>query len=841
MSGLGLVAAALVAAPALQPAAPAAAAGCSLTGIAGNTGTLGSSSNPFAISSSADLASLMDCSGVANHFEVTADIDLGGDSSDPSTAWTPLGSWATPFNGVIDGAGHTIRNLFVSGTTQNRGLFGSLGTGEIRDLSLVGEAVSESDYVGLLAGSVVGTAVINNVDIVGSVSGLEEVGLMMGAFYPDAANPPHTLLITGSEVSGQTNARAVVGGFIGAFYGNNDTESLEINNSRADLEHRYFVPNQGSGSPYGIGGLIGLTIGGDEVVISTSDVVVDIDITSSLHAGGDGIGGALGDVRDQSLAIHSVQVVGDVVDNNFETTSVGGLVGHSRSLDKSIQQSVFSGRVVGEWGVGGLVGQEFGKLDGTSAISGSQSHGEVVGRLDSGGLVGYAQIVRGGSLTLTDLANFATVTSDAFPGDPGYSISTHAGSFGGLVGVISAENFATNAGDIDVSNRAVLMLRRSANYASVVSPGEYAGGIVGDIYSFPGDVKLEDVANYGSVVGLLRSAGIAGRANLYRHTVINLPALMQFERVFSSAASVTASSSGAVAGVVAQVRIGTAPDDLVISQHSGSSTVFWNHEASGITNDAASGTVHRSSSELASITTYSAAGFDISAGWSLNSSPSTIWGICAGFNAGVPFLNSHFKTDPCIQAQAPAASYSGPVVMAISDRTVTSCTETELSITGLRLAGATVSIQGVATEVLATSDSELRVLVPAGLTAEQGADLVIATGLGNLRYQGAVDVLAECQAQITAWTRALDDGTVKFYARGVVGSGKVRFVLNGREIAWVRAIDATDPRLNVGPAAARDGLVRTVGPGSRWSLAAGRNVLEIYVGENRLVRRIFTQ
>jgi hypothetical protein len=56
----------------------------------------------------------------------------------------------------------------------------------------------------------------------------------------------------------------------------------------------------------------------------------------------------------------------------------------------------------------------------------------------------------------------------------------------------------------------------------------------------------------------------------------------------------------------------------------------------------------------------------------------------------------------------------------------------------------------------------------------------------------------------------------------------------------VRTVDATDPRLNVGPAAARDGLVRTVGPGSRWSLAAGRNVLEVYVGENRLVRRIFT-
>jgi len=96
-------------------------------------------------------------------------------------------------------------------------------------------------------------------------------------------------------------------------------------------------------------------------------------------------------------------------------------------------------------------------------------------------------------------------------------------------------------------------------------------------------------------------------------------------------------------------------------------------------------------------------------------------------------------------------------------------------------------------------------------------------------------------AAARGWTRAFADGTVKFYARDLVGAGKVRFVLNGREVAWVRAVDATDPKLNVGPAAARDGLVRTVGPGSRWSLVDGRNVLEIYVGENRLVRRIFTQ
>jgi hypothetical protein len=99
----------------------------------------------------------------------------------------------------------------------------------------------------------------------------------------------------------------------------------------------------------------------------------------------------------------------------------------------------------------------------------------------------------------------------------------------------------------------------------------------------------------------------------------------------------------------------------------------------------------------------------------------------------------------------------------------------------------------------------------------------------------------DAPAVARGWTRAMADGTVKFYARDLVGAGKVRLMLNGREIAWVRAVDASDPKLNVGPAQERDGILRIVGPGTRWSLAAGRNVLEIYVGDTRLVRRIFTQ
>jgi len=81
-----------------------------------------------------------------------------------------------------------------------------------------------------------------------------------------------------------------------------------------------------------------------------------------------------------------------------------------------------------------------------------------------------------------------------------------------------------------------------------------------------------------------------------------------------------------------------------------------------------------------------------------------------------------------------------------------------------------------------------------------------------------------------AWTKAISSRNIKIYARGAVGVGKVSFVHNGREIAWVRASRGSDSKINL----AGDGMVRTV------RLVPGRNVLEVYVNGQRVVRRIAT-
>jgi subtilisin family serine protease len=77
----------------------------------------------------------------------------------------------------------------------------------------------------------------------------------------------------------------------------------------------------------------------------------------------------------------------------------------------------------------------------------------------------------------------------------------------------------------------------------------------------------------------------------------------------------------------------------------------------------------------------------------------------------------------------------------------------------------------------------------------------------------------------------------KMYAKNPIGQGKVQFYLNGREIAWIRAVDETDPKLRLvseGPMAGIAYLVRTV------NLAGGKNALEIYLNGERLRRTAYS-
>jgi hypothetical protein len=90
------------------------------------------------------------------------------------------------------------------------------------------------------------------------------------------------------------------------------------------------------------------------------------------------------------------------------------------------------------------------------------------------------------------------------------------------------------------------------------------------------------------------------------------------------------------------------------------------------------------------------------------------------------------------------------------------------------------------------------------------------------------------EARVPAgWAKRISASQAKLYAKDIVGAGKVSFRLNGREIAWVNALDSSDSKLR--RAGGSDYLIRTV------NLSAGRNVLEIFIAGERVRRVVYSR
>jgi len=88
------------------------------------------------------------------------------------------------------------------------------------------------------------------------------------------------------------------------------------------------------------------------------------------------------------------------------------------------------------------------------------------------------------------------------------------------------------------------------------------------------------------------------------------------------------------------------------------------------------------------------------------------------------------------------------------------------------------------------------------------------------------------------FTKRVSVSEVKIYAKNPIGVGKVQFVVNGREVAWVRATSSRDPKLRLVTLQGETVgyLVRTA------QLVPGqKNVIEIWVDNRRAWRAAYTR
>jgi hypothetical protein len=201
--------------------------------------------------------------------------------------------------------------------------------------------------------------------------------------------------------------------------------------------------------------------------------------------------------------------------------------------------------------------------------------------------------------------------------------------------------------------------------------------------------------------------------------------------------------------------------------------------------------------------------------------------------------NFAFTADTTLYAQwatppVAAEPYSGPVLSDFSNRILDTCSPTAVTITGTNLSGISAKVSGVSAKVLENTATKLVIEVPAGLTPADKVDLVITSASGALTVQDAFAIKAGvCNLNISEglWTKKITPSSIKFYAKSPIGEGKIQFFANGKELAWVNAVDESDPKLTF--ASGYPYLVRS------YPLLPGKNRVEIHLDGVRIWRATY--
>jgi len=164
-------------------------------------------------------------------FKLIADIDLGGAAENQQNwyqAFLTDGATTTPssplaFYGILNGNGHSVKNLFVSSKSTYMGLFQKVTYGVVKNLTVYGDVTGRSN-IGGIAGSMEGGADMSDCGFVGTVSGETYVGGIAGrtsAYSGEATGCNFILTNCWTEgtvlAKGSTTATALsgVGGLVG--------------------------------------------------------------------------------------------------------------------------------------------------------------------------------------------------------------------------------------------------------------------------------------------------------------------------------------------------------------------------------------------------------------------------------------------------------------------------------------------------------------------------------------------------------------------------------------------------------------------------------------------------
>ena len=535
-----------------------------------------------------------------NHVDSTTAgySELAGSTANGGAGWQPIGTYTDQlFTGIFDGQGYEIRDLFINCPGEYWvGLFGYVDVGGvIQNVGVVNASVTGRDYVGGLVGFNDGT--VSNSHSSGNVTGKEGVGGLVGINEGVAINQGGS--VSDCYSSGNVTGEEHVGGLAGY----ND----------GTVSNSYFI---GSVTGYeDVGGLMGYNWGivsnsfynYDEVLTNGDNVITTgalfsgdfeewlvndrfLDVNERLSQEGGYY--LINDVADfkQLLAfsqdaslkfrlkndldlaaepgLHIPYLAGEFDGNGHRISNLSldhhlgtslGLFGYLAPGGKVAGVGAESVNVTGTWCVGGLVGWNRG------IVGNSHSTGGVTGNEDVGGLVG---------------SNWGTV-SDSY--SSGYVSGDEM--VGGLVG----QNYGP------VSN---------SYFIGSVTGYEDVGGLAGLNWATVGNCYATGNVNGDSGVGGLAGSNYEGTVrDSYSSGDVNGDEYVGGLLGSNHGTVRNSYSNGSVTGYD---YVG----GLVGSNYEGNvRKSFWDTETSG--QDTSDGGTGRTTAQMKSRTTFSAAAWDI--------------------------------------------------------------------------------------------------------------------------------------------------------------------------------------------------------------------------------------
>ncbi len=343
-------------------------------------------------------------------------LDMSG------VSWTPVADYvntSTPYTGIFDGAGHSLRNLTIELSTNYTGFISYLGgNGVVRNLHLVNCSISGAQYTG----GIVGYAVNSMISSCTNSNTVTGTGQYTGGIVGYALN---SMINSCTSYGNVISSSPYVGGIVGYV---NTSSSIHGCNNRANV-----TVTQSSNAHGYVGGITGY---GGQILSCVNSGVITLASTASNYFGL--TGGISGGYSNASSCINIGQVqatctigcrVGGILGTNGNVYSCLNL-GEVIATATSSSGTASAGGIIGYLYEGGSVMSCKNETSGTntsgrSLINASVNSSYTSTSAAAGGIVGYAYGSSSASSVVTGCVSYG-IPTDA--GYVGYAIAHRANS-----------------------------------------------------------------------------------------------------------------------------------------------------------------------------------------------------------------------------------------------------------------------------------------------------------------------------------------------------------------------------------------------------------------------------